>query len=112
MNNQEPLLYESYPGSIVDVSQLQCLLEKIHGYGYRNIGFILDRGYFSKANLNYMDECNYDFVIMVKGKASFVNGLIMKHKGEFETNRSCAIREYRTYGMTICNKLYADDTKS
>ena len=71
MNNQEPLLYESYPGSIVDVSQLQCLLEKIHGYGYRNIGFVLDRGYFSKANLNYMDECNYDFVIMVKGKAFY-----------------------------------------
>lgn len=111
MNNQEPLLYESYPGSIVDVSQLQCVLEKVQGYGYKNIGFVLDRGYFSKANLNYMDECNYDFVIMVKGKASFVNGLIMKHKGEFETNRSCAIPEYRTYGMTVCDKLYADDTK-
>lgn len=111
MNNQEPLLYESYPGSIVDVSQLQYLLEKVQGYGYQNIGFVLDRGYFSKANLNYMDRCNYDFVIMVKGKASFVNGLIMKHKGEFETNRSCAIAEYRTYGMTICDKLYTDDTK-
>lgn len=109
VNNQEPLLYESYPGSIVDVSQLQCVLEKIQGYGYKNIGFILDRGYFSRDNLDYMDKCNYDFVIMVKGKASFVNGLIMEHKGEFETNRSCAIKEYRTYGMTVCGKLYTDD---
>lgn len=111
INNQEPLLYESYPGSIVDVSQFQYVLEKIRGYGYKNIGFVLDRGYFSRDNLNYMDQCNYDFVIMVKGKASFVNGLIMEHKGEFETNRSCAIKEYRTYGMTICDKLYSDDTK-
>ena len=111
MNNQEPLLYESYPGSIVDVSQLQYVLEKVQGYGYKHIGFILDRGYFSRDNLEYMDRCKYDFVIMVKGKASFINGLIMEHKGEFETNRSCSIKEYRTYGMTICDKLYVDDTK-
>lgn len=111
IQNQEPLLYESYPGSIVDVSQLQYLIEKVQGYGYKNIGFVLDRGYFSKDNLNYMDQCNYDFVIMVKGKAFFVNGLIMNYTGEFETNRSCAIRAFRTYGMTICEKLYSDDTK-
>ncbi len=111
INNQEPLLYESYPGSIVDVSQLQYLLEKVQGYGYKNIGFVLDRGYFSRDNLNYMDQCKYGFVIMVKGKASFVNGLIMEHKGKFETNRTCAIKAFRTYGMTICDKLYADDIK-
>lgn len=111
MNNQQPLLYESYPGSIIDVSQLQCVLEKIQGYGYKNIGFILDRGYFSKDNLNYMDKCKYDFVIMVKGRAAFINGLILEHKGDFETNRSCAIKEYRTYGMTIRDKLYVDDEK-
>ena len=28
-----PLFYESYPGSIVDVSQLQYMLEKAKGYG-------------------------------------------------------------------------------
>lgn len=27
-NNREPLFYEDYPGSIVDVSQLQCMLDK------------------------------------------------------------------------------------
>lgn len=27
-NNREPLFYEEYPGSIVDVSQLQCMLDK------------------------------------------------------------------------------------
>lgn len=48
---------------------------------------------------------------MVKGKASFINELIMDHIGEFETNRFCAIKEYRTYGMTICDKLCADDKK-
>jgi len=111
MNNQEPLLYESYPGSIVDVSQLQYLLEKVKGYGYRNIGFVLDRGYFSRDNISYMDQCRYDFVIMVKGRASFINQMVLEHKGSFETKRANAIREYSTYGMTIRTTLYADDDK-
>ena len=46
-NNAKPLYYEDYPASIVDVSQLQYTLEKAGGYGYKNVGFILDRGYFS-----------------------------------------------------------------
>ncbi len=70
-NNREPLFYGTYPGSIVDVSQLQMMLNKAVAYGYRNAGFILDRGYFSRENIRYMDKCGYDFVIMVKGMKTF-----------------------------------------
>ena len=55
-SNREPLFYEVYPGSINDVSQLTCMIDKVHGYGYRNLGFILDRGYFSRKNLSYMEQ--------------------------------------------------------
>ena len=109
MNNQVPLLYEAYPGSIVDISQLQYVLQKFQSYGYKNLGFVLDRGYFSKDNIRYMESCGYDYIIMVKGKASFVNGLVLKRLGDFEAKRSCAIKEYRTYGTTVKEKLYADD---
>ena len=50
--NKEPLFYEKYPGSINDVTQLQIMLDKAAGYGYKKTGFILDRGYFSRENLN------------------------------------------------------------
>ena len=40
---KEPLFYEAYPGSSNDVSQLRTMLGKITGYGYKKIGFILDR---------------------------------------------------------------------
>ena len=109
--NREPLFYEQYPGSIVDISQLQFMLEKARGYGYRHVGFILDRGYFSKENIQYMDKCGYDFVIMVKGMNSFVSDLILENKGKFENSRECNIRQYRTYGMTVKKQLYASDTK-
>ena len=82
--NKEPLFYEAYPGSINDVSQLKFMIDKAKGYGYKKIGFILDRGYFSKGNIEYMDHCGYSFVIMVKGMASLVNQLILENKGTFE----------------------------
>ncbi|MGZ1200537.1 hypothetical protein ACXO2Y_08410, partial [Lactobacillus delbrueckii subsp. bulgaricus] len=43
--------------------------------------------------------------------ASFVHGLIMEHMGEFESKRACSIKAYRTYGMTVKAKLYADDDR-
>lgn len=74
--NREPLFYEQYPGSIVDISQLQYMLEKAKGYGYRRAGFILERGYFGKENIQYMDQCGYDFVNMMKGMKAFVRELL------------------------------------
>jgi hypothetical protein len=85
------------------------MLEKAKGFGYKRIGFILDRGYFSKENIQYMDECSYDFIMMVKGMASFVRGMVLENKGKFENSRECGIREYKAYGMTIKAKLYETD---
>ena len=108
-DNKEPLFYEQYPGSIVDISQLQFMLEKAKGYGYKKVGFILDRGYFSRENIQYMDSCGYDFVIMVKGMKTFVSDIILENRGKFENIREYGIRKYKTFGMTVKKRLYASD---
>lgn len=110
-NNNEPVFYEEYPGSIVDVAQLQYMLEKSKSYGYENVGFILDRGYFSKENIKYMDKCGYDFVIMVKGVKDIVSEIIKNKKGTFEEKRENSIREYQVSGITVKRQLYASDEK-
>lgn len=109
--NREPLFYEEYPGSIVDISQLQYMLGKARGYGYKKVGFILDRGYFSKENIELMDHCGYDFVMMVKGMAPLVNQLVLENKGKFENDRNCNIRKYGVYGTTVKSRLYCSDEK-
>ncbi len=109
--NKEPLFYEQYPGSIVDISQLQFMLEKAKGYGYKKVGFILDRGYFGKENIQYMDQCGYDFVIMIKGMGAFVKGLILGKRGSFENIREYSIRKYKVSGTTVKRSLYAGDGK-
>lgn len=111
VNNREPLFYEKYPGSIVDISQLKLMLDKAKGYGYKNVGFILDRGYFGRQNIEHMDKCGYSFVIMVKGMADLVSSLILENKGCFENKRACGMDGFGVYGKTIKRRLYESDTK-
>ena len=108
--NRVPLFYEEYPGSITDVSQFRCMVDKVIEYGYKKIGFILDRGYFSKENIQYMDENQYSFIIMAKGCKSLVTSMVNSIRNTFETDRKCLIRTYKVYGTTITSRLYEDDT--
>jgi len=48
--NSVPLFYEEYLGSINDVSQFQYMVDKVVEYKYKQIGFVLDWGYFSKVH--------------------------------------------------------------
>ena len=109
--NRVPLFYEEYPGSITDVSQFTFMVDKVIEYGYEKIGFILDRGYFSKENIQYIDKNKYTFIIMCKGCRALVSSLVLENRGSFETKREAAIRSYKVYGTTVTAKLYEDDTK-
>ena len=107
--NRVPLFYEEYPGSIIDMSQFTFMVDKVAEYGYKQVGFVLDRGYFSKENIQYMDDNGYTFIIMCKGCKDLVSSLIQQVKGSFETKRSASIRSYKAYGTTVMSKLYDDD---
>ena len=109
--NREPLFYELYPGSLNDISQLTCMIDKAHGYGYRNIGFIVDRGYFSKGNLEYMEKNGYSFLIMVKGMKDFIREIVIENQGSFENSRGKYIDRYDLYGTTVKSLLYEGDAK-
>lgn len=109
--NREPLFYEAYPGSINDVSQLEFMLGKAAGYGYKKVGFILDRGYFSRGNIKCLDSHGYSFIIMVKGMNSLVDSLILERKGTFENKWAEHIDEFDVYGTTMKRKMYGSDEK-
>ena len=110
INNREPIFYEEYLGSINDVSQLSQMIKKVKGLGYtENIGFILDRGYFSKKNIREMDGEHMSFIIACKGKANFINNLVSKAIGTFEKDRKNRINKFSCYGTTIVYPLFGDD---
>ena len=94
-----------------DVSQLTFMLEKAAAYGYKDAGFILDRGYFSEDNIRFMDRNGYDFIIMVKGCKELVSELILKYRGTFEDEWERTIPHYEVNGITVKSVLYPTDEK-
>ena len=104
--NQIPLLYEDYPGSVNDVSQLKYLIDKMKEYNFKSLGFVIDRGYFSRSNLEYMDLNGYHYVLMVKGRKQLVSSLILSKWGQFEHSLKCFIDDYQIYGTTIATKIF------
>ena len=96
----------------MDISQLQYTLKKAKSYGYEHVGFILDRGYFCKENIVFMDENGYSFVIMVKGMKDLVSKLILDAAGTFENDRRNSIRKHRLYASDEKERyfhIYYDD---
>ena len=92
--------------------QLKYMLDKVEGYGYKHVGFILDREYFSRGNISFIDEHHYSFIIMVKGMKSLVNELILSKRGTFENKWVKYIDDYDVYGTTVPAKLYEGDEKT
>jgi hypothetical protein len=107
--NRKPLFYESYSGSITDISQLKMMVDKSKSFGYKKIGFILDRGYFSETNIHYMDSNGYSFIVMLKGMKQLVRDTVLQVKGTFEEKWDHIILEYEVNGITVEKQLFQSD---
>jgi transposase len=58
-----PVMYDIYPGSIVDVSTLKNTIKKIGSMGVDQYTLVLDRGFFSEGNLTELLSEKLSFVI-------------------------------------------------
>lgn len=58
-----PVMYDIYPGSIVDVTTLKNTIKKIGSLGIEHYTLVLDRGFFSQGNLEELLRENLSFII-------------------------------------------------
>jgi len=58
-----PLMYDIYPGSIVDVSTLKNTVVKMRSQGIEDCTLVMDRGFFSTVNVEGLVENEYSFII-------------------------------------------------
>lgn len=105
-----PLFYELYPGSIIDNSQCTYMVDKAKEYGYKNIGLILDRGYFSMTNIKYFDKQGYHFIMMIKKNVKVVKSIIEEVKISLQTKVKYYLPEHGVYGITKQESLGDDIT--
>jgi transposase len=78
-----PVMYDLYPGSIVDVSTLKNTIQKLHAVGIPGHTLILDRGFFSTPNIEELISNKLSFIIAasntlksVKQAISTIHGII------------------------------------
>ena len=112
LKDSTPLFYDIYPGSIIDNTEIKDSVNKLTTYGYKNIGFILDRGYYSKTNIDYLRDKEYSFILMIKDNSTFLKAFKTEMKNSMKTDYSSFIENHQVYGITIKGKLYKNDKKT
>lgn len=100
-SNGMPIYYDIYPGSINDMSHLELAIEKAKGYKLNNLTFVMDRGYYSKKNMNYIREKGYNYIYMAKNVGCGIDALFDKYKDKVKSNAEHIIFEHHTFGLKI-----------
>ena len=111
-SNGMPIYYDIYPGSINDMSHLELAIEKAKGYGMQNLTFVMDRGYYSKKNMNYIREKGYNYIYMAKNVGFGINEIFEKYKDRVKSNAEHILFEHHTFGLkidSIDTKLFPAD---
>lgn len=85
-----PVCYFIYPGSIVDVTTLKNCKSYLNTFQLQDFLFILDRGFFSTANLLEMNEKGnkINFIQPLSFSLKKAKELIKTHKGELKHLKS------------------------
>ena len=108
-DNNRPLSYCLYPGSIHDTSEINHTLKQIDGYEYKNIGFIFDRAYYSQSLVRYLKENGYFFIMMLKDSYGFVQKVIEENRHKLTMQVSCFVEDYNVSG--ISKRVNISDSK-
>ena len=76
-----PLFYSVYPGSIPDVVTLKNIALRLDKFHIRTYLFILDRGFYSKGNVELLNNENLSFLMPISFSTNIAKALVEKHRG-------------------------------
>jgi len=71
-----PFYYRKLPGNITDVSTIKRLMREFDVMGYRKVNVILDRGFYSKGNIDLLYKSRQKFALGVKLSLGYVKGML------------------------------------
>jgi transposase len=104
-----PTYYELYPGSLSDTKTLKGFLERMGKYGTGRIRMLLDRGFYSAANISAMLAGHIGFYIPVPANIKWAQEVIDAYRDcvEMPEHIICLSEDNRrvVYGMTILDKM-------
>ena len=93
-----PLYYRVYPGSIPDKAHLKYMTEDNEVISSRKTRFVMDRGFYSAENMQYLVQKGCRFIIALPGHMKFCVELIDKHRAEVVNQAECYLGKGKPYG--------------
>ncbi len=103
-----PLLYDVYPGSIVDIKKCRSMIESIKAMGYERIVIVCDRGYISEENIREIISEGYGFIMMVKDNLICKKSIVSLHGADVKNMMDKYIPSCDLYGDTFEDTIYKD----
>ena len=79
-----PAYYRKLPGNITDVMTVENLLSGIDYLDIKKVMLVMDRGYYSEANLNELMKKHYKFIIGARVSLKFVQDRLSKNRTDFD----------------------------
>lgn len=96
-----PLYYRVYPGSISDKAHLKYMIADNEFINGKRTRFVMDRGFYSKENLQYLTAGGYRFVIALPGSLKYGRELIGKHGQEIVNHSEYLLGPGLPYGKSF-----------
>jgi transposase len=110
-----PVFYVTYPGSIVDKSHLPYMMTYNEELSISRVCFILDRGFCSKYNVQYMVKNNLKFILGFESGHKLINKTIKSVYSDIMSlrnrtqrhNQAMAVKEI-FYGEQLILHIFYD----
>ncbi|MCK9526573.1 MAG: IS1634 family transposase [Limnochordia bacterium] len=71
-----PFYYRKLPGNITDVTIIKALMREFDVLGYQKVKIVLDRGFYSKKNVNELFKAHQKFIMGVKLNLKYVKAVL------------------------------------
>ena len=105
-----PLYYELFPGSIIDMSECERLMDQMYDLGYRDIGLLFDRGFCCEGNIRSLDERGYGFIMMLRDDLNFFKDLIHEQRDAIKDQPDKYLDGLDVFATTV-KKMWYDKTR-
>ena len=103
INNETsiPLYYQLFPGSVIDQSQCKELVTKAKEFNYQNITLVMDRGFYSANNINFLLKNQYKYIIMAKSRNKVLTDLLESVREKIKNKSEYYLEEFMNFGIKL-----------
>ena len=100
-----PMFYVTYSGSIVDKSHLPYMMAYNAELGIENVSFVMDRGFATTDNAEFMRANNYPFVLGAEYRLKAIQQSFLENK-QYVLNAENYVLDEKVYGLAVKGRFY------